>query len=161
MITAHPTARFRPTSLVRAICMLFLALGGLWLLGATLGLAPEPDPIPRRWELMIEPGPMRIATVDIPDVGPRTYFYLTYKVTNTSDHDLLFAPAFELATDHGDVLRSGRDVPAAVTKNLKDSLGNKSLEDQISIVGNLLQGEGECQRRPGDLAGQQPPSVSA
>jgi hypothetical protein len=123
------------------VVSLTLALCGL--LGATLGLAPEPDPIPRRWQLQIEPGPLRIATVD-GGQGPMNYFYMTYKVTNTSGGDLLFAPAFDLATDRGDVLRSGRDVPAAVTKTLLESLGNPLLEDQISIVGNLLQGEGNA-----------------
>lgn len=129
---------------LRAVFVAVLALSGFWFLGNSLGLAPEPDPIPRRWELSIEPGPLRIATVDVPDVGPRAYFYLTYKVTNTSGGDLLFAPSFELATDQGDVLRSGRDVPAYVTKTLLESLGNPYLEDQISIVGNLLQGEGNA-----------------
>ncbi len=84
--------------------MLVAALGGLWLLG---GLAPEPDPIPRRWQLEIQPGPLRIATVDVKDEGPKAYFYMTYKVTNASGGDLLFAPSFDLATDQGDVLRSG------------------------------------------------------
>jgi hypothetical protein len=120
--------------------MLVLSLG---LFAAALGLAPEPDPIPRRWQLSIEPGPLRIATVSTDD-GPKAYFYLTYKVTNTSGGDLLFAPSFDLATNNGDVLRSGRDVPATVTKSLLDTLGNKYLEDQISIVGNLLQGEGNA-----------------
>jgi hypothetical protein len=118
-----------------------LAFSGLWMLG--IGSAPEPDPIPRRWQLTIEPGPLRIATVETSQ-GPKAYFYLTYKVTNASGGDLLFAPSFDLATDRGDVLRSGRDVPAAVTKSLLESLGNPYLEDQISIVGNLLQGEGNA-----------------
>jgi hypothetical protein len=49
--------------------------------------------------------------------------------------------AFDLCNEKGDVLRSGRDVPAAVTKALLEKLDNKFLEDQISIVGMLLQGE--------------------
>jgi hypothetical protein len=136
------TVRF-PNSL-GAVVAVFLTLSGLFLAGMTLGLAPEPDPIPRRWQLTIEPGPLRIATVDVPNVGPRSYFYLTYKVTNASGGDLLFAPSFELATNTGDVVHSGRDVPASVTKALMDSLGNPYLEDQISIVGTLLQGEGNA-----------------
>src|SRR5690242_18478643 len=117
----NTTSRTAPTNPLaarrwafRAICMLALALGGLWTLGTSLGLAPEPDPIPRRWELTIEPGPLRIAVVDIPGQGLQNYFYFTYKVTNTSGGDLLFAPSIDLATSTGEVLRSGRDVPAAV-----------------------------------------------
>jgi hypothetical protein len=141
MTTARNPRLFRSSSPLVAVFMLVAALGGLWLLG---GLAPEPDPIPRRWQLELQPGPLRIATIDVKDEGPKAYFYMTYKVTNASGGDLLFAPSFDLATDQGDVLRSGRDVPAAVTKSLLESLGNKYLEDQISIVGNLLQGEGNA-----------------
>src|SRR5262245_17614592 len=129
-----------PATPLVALAMFTFAL--LALIG--LGLAPEPDPIPRRWQLSIEPGPLRIAAVDVGDQGPKSFFYMTYKVTNTSGGDLLFAPSFDLATNNGDVLRSGRDVPAAVTKHLLESLGNSLLEDQISIVGNLLQGEGNA-----------------
>jgi hypothetical protein len=134
------------------ICSLLIATAGLWFLGTALGMgpglimgaAPEPDPIPRRWQLNIEPGPLRITTVDVPGDGPHTYFYFTYKVINTSGGDLLFAPAFDLVTSTGEVLRSGRDVPASVTKSILDGLSNKYLEDQISIVGTLLQGEGNA-----------------
>ena len=140
-MTLQNPRSFRASGPLAAVFMLVAALGGLWLLG---GLAPEPDPIPRRWQLDIQPGSLRIATVEVKEQGPKSYFYMTYKVTNASGGDLLFAPSFDLATDQGDVLRSGRDVPAEVTKSLLDSLGNKYLEDQISIVGNLLQGEGNA-----------------
>mgnify|MGYP000210730123 CR=1 FL=1 len=117
---------------------------GLLTAAVLTGLAPEPDPIPRRWQMDFEPGPLRIASVEVAGEGERLFFYMTYKVTNSSDSDLLFAPAFDLATNEGEVLRSGRDVPAAVTKELLGRLGNEYLEDQISIVGVLLQGEGNA-----------------
>jgi hypothetical protein len=103
--------------------------------------APEPAPIPRRWQLEIEPSPLRSIVVDTPGIGPRAYFFMTYKVTNNSTSDLLFAPAFELATDDMAVYRSGRDVPVVVTNRIKELLNNPLLEDQISIVGTLLRGE--------------------
>ncbi|HYF15949.1 MAG TPA: hypothetical protein VD971_12845 [Phycisphaerales bacterium] len=109
--------------------------------GSAAFAAPEPDPVPRRWQLTIEPGPLRIMSVSTPSQGERLYYYMTYKVTNTSGMDLLFTPSFDLATDEGDVLRSGRDVPADVTRFVLDALENPMLEDQISIVGMLLQGE--------------------
>lgn len=144
MTTIPTLRRFTAAPSMAGVFSLLLALCGLGLFAASLGLAPEPDPIPRRWQLEIQPGPLRIATVDVGDEGPKTYFYMTYKVTNASGGDLLFAPSFDLATNNGDVLRSGRDVPAAVTKSLLESLGNPLLEDQISIVGTLLQGEGNA-----------------
>jgi hypothetical protein len=121
-----------------------IGAGGVVAGSVMLGMAPEPDPIPRRWQLSIEPGPLRITTIELPEVGARSYFYFTYKVTNTSDTDLLFAPMFELGNDEGEVVRSGRDVPSDVTKQILESLENPFLEDQISIVGLLLQGEGNA-----------------
>lgn len=119
-----------------------------WLVGlaalmglAMAGMAPEPDPVPRRWQLDIEVGALRIASVDVPNVGPRNYFYLTYKVVNNTGEDLLFAPGFELATDEGELLRSGRDVPVDVTREIMGRLDNSLIEDQISIIGQILQGE--------------------
>ena len=104
------------------------------------GAAPEPDPVPRRWQLDIDAGPLRFATVDVPGVGPRSYFYLTYRVTNNAGEDLLFAPSFQLATQE-EVLPSGRKVPMEVTKSLLASCQNDFLQDQIAIIGQLLQGK--------------------
>lgn len=102
---------------------------------------PQPAPIPKRWQLDIQPGPLRLATVDVPGVGPRTFYYFTYTVVNNTGEDLLFAPSFELATDMGELRRSGRDVPAPVVNELLDRLNNPYLEDEIRIIGMLQQGE--------------------
>lgn len=111
-------------------------------LGASLvALAPEPDPIPRRWQLAVDVGPLRTASVDLPGVGTRSYYFLTYKVTNTTDQDLLFTPSFELGTDEGVLLRSGRDVPGAVTADVLNRLQSPFIQDQTSVVGILAQGE--------------------
>jgi hypothetical protein len=122
---------------------------GLTLTGGGAGggvamAAPEPDPVPRRWQLTLEPGPLRVMTVDPDADGPETarmFYYLTYKVINNSGQDLLFTPSFDLATDEGDLQRSGRAVPRAVTDQIITALENEFLQDQISIVGMLLQGE--------------------
>lgn len=101
---------------------------------------PEPDPVPRRWQMELQPGPLRFATINVEGKGTQSYYYLTYKVTNASGSDLLLAPAFDLANDRGVVLRSGRDVPVEVTKELMARLDNPFLEDQIGILGILQQG---------------------
>ena|ERR1043165_3107076 len=102
--------------------------------------APEPSPIPKRWQLDIATSALQTAIVETPGGGSRAYFFMTYKVTNNSAHDLLFAPSFELATDEGDLLRSGRDVSLEVTREILGRLDNPLIEDQISIVGTLLRG---------------------
>lgn len=102
--------------------------------------APEPAPVPKRWEFDAQFSPLRITTVAMPEGGTRAYFYLTFKVTNLTGHDRLFVPSFELATDSGKVYRSGRDVPVAVVRDILDRLENPFLEDQIKITDTLLQG---------------------
>jgi hypothetical protein len=106
-----------------------------------LGFAPEPDPVPRRWQLEVQPGPLRVATVDVKGVGPRSYLYMTYTAVNSSGEDLLFAPMFDLSTGDGQTLRSGRDVPQAVTTELLSRAQDQFMQDQISIIGEFLQGE--------------------
>lgn len=102
---------------------------------------PEPDPIPRRWELDVKVGPLRLETVTDRLGNFRVYAYMTYMVTNNSGTDLLFAPSFEMATDEGQLGRSGRGVPSEVTAQLIASQENELLMDQNSIIGPLLQGE--------------------
>jgi hypothetical protein len=140
MATQTPRSR---RSLLQIIAALAVAVVGLVGMGVSMGMGPEPDPIPRKWELTVEPGPLRYASVDDGN-GPKGYFYLTYTVTNTSGKDMLFTPSFEMCNDKGEVVRSGREVPAAVTKAILDSLNSELIQDQISIVGMLLQGEGNA-----------------
>ena len=101
--------------------------------------APEPEPIPRRWQFRVEAGDLRVAAVDT-EQGPRNFLYMTFKVTNTSGEDRDFAPSFELATDSGRVVRSGRNVPREVVRTLLERAGNPLLTDEIGVQGRLLQG---------------------
>lgn len=125
------TKRVLAACLGLALLVLPLASMGAW--------APEPDPVPTRWELNFEPGPLRVIRLNTAS-GSRHYFYMTYRVTNHSGTDLIFAPSFDLVTEAGDLRRSGRDVPPEVTADLLAMLRNPYLEDQISILGNILQG---------------------
>ncbi|TVQ33063.1 MAG: hypothetical protein EA376_03130 [Phycisphaeraceae bacterium] len=111
-------------------------------LGPVVALAaPQPSPIPTRWELDLRPGPLRIVHLDVPGIGPQTYYYLTYLVVNNSGQDLTFAPSFQLTTDEGELVRSGEDVPLWVTRELLNRLRNPLLEDEIGVLGMLEQGE--------------------
>lgn len=119
-----------------------LAIGAVTI-GAALtapGAAPEPAPIPTAWEFEFEAGPLRLAKVNVPGVGVRPYFYLTYTITNYWSADLLYAPDFYLKNDMGQILRSGEDIPPAVTEEMLARLGNPLISDQISILGNVLEG---------------------
>lgn len=126
------THRFLPTLLIS-----FAALACL----LAAAFAPEPDAVPRRWEFDIKVGPLRMINANVPGVGQQPYFYLTYKVVNATGQDLLLAPSFDLATGDGDLIRAGRDVPTDVTRQVLDLLSSPFIQDQIGVLGMLLQGE--------------------
>lgn len=107
--------------------------------GAFAG-APEPSPLPFRWEFDLSTGPLRLATLTDDEGLPRSYFYLTYTVTNRTGEDRPFTPIWELTTDTGKTYRSGRGVPRWVTQQLLEAQDNPYLEDQIGILGRLQQG---------------------
>jgi hypothetical protein len=108
------------------------------LLAISSALAyPRPAAIAPRWELEFEAGDLRLY-VD-PD-GGGTYWYFTYKVTNRTGRDQVWAPTFALFTDAGEILPSGRSVPARVAADLKALLGNQFLEHQNEIIGEIFHG---------------------
>jgi hypothetical protein len=117
-----------------------LAAAALASVTAAALAQPQPDPVPTRWEFRFDAGPLRTAIVNVPGVGQRVYFYLTYRITNNWDTDLLFAPDAMLRVDDGELVRSGRDVPPAVTREILARLNNPLVQDQVSVVGQVLQG---------------------
>jgi len=123
----------RFASLLLGMMLALLAAG-------SLAMAPEPDPIPRRWELDVELSPLRVHVLETKD-GPRAFYYMTYRVTNNSGEDLLLAPLFEMVVDKGEPVRAGRSVPAEVNKQLLDRLQDGMILDQISAIGLLKQGK--------------------
>jgi hypothetical protein len=130
------------TSRFLAAALAALAVGPATLVPASTALAaPEPNPVPTRWQLDITPGPVRILTVQIPDEGPRAFYYMSYKVVNNTGEDLYFAPVFELATDEGELLRGGRNVPSVAVREAMNRLGNPFMVEPIQAIGTLQQGE--------------------
>lgn len=137
--------------LIALLLGLLMAVVAIATLPAVAMAAPEPAPVPKRWQLDLRPGPLRVAYIDPsnPSAGggaegarnPQAWFYFTYTVVNNTDEDLLFAPSFEMATEDGSLVRAGRSVPRAVTDELLRRLRNPFLLDQIGVIGMLEQGE--------------------
>lgn len=123
-----------------------LALVGL--ASGLAGMAPEPDPIPRRWELELEAGSLRAitlvtdnrGTMDSSDDLYGDFLYLTYRVTNYTGRDLFFAPTFTLTNDSGEILRSGQGVSADTTSRLLAELDQAFLQSEFEVLGVLHQG---------------------
>lgn len=104
---------------------------------AVAGPYPRPSPVPTRWELTFKAGDLRLY-IDQPTGD--AYWCFTYTVTNRTGKDQLWVPRLLLFTDTGEILEAGRNVPSRITEDLLDLLGNQFLEDQHSVIGDLLQG---------------------
>lgn len=120
------------SALMLAAAVLTVAFAG--------GLAPEPSAVAKRWQLQADFGPLRVFSTTT-DSGPRTFYYLTYKALNRTGQDVIFAPSFDLVDGSGSVVKSGRSVPDSVNKAIMARLGNTLIQDQITILGTILQGE--------------------
>lgn len=102
--------------------------------------APEPAPIPVRWEFDVTPGPLRATSVVI-DGERKNFFYFTFKVENNTGNEQFLALSFTLSTDDGKILRSGRDVPREATQAILKRLRSPFLQDELQVQGRILQGE--------------------
>lgn len=103
--------------------------------------APKPAAVPQRWALDFEPGELRLYT---DEREGRVYWYFTYKVTNGTDQDQIYAPEFTLLSDNGDILVSGRNVQPRVEQDLLELLANDLLESQNQVIGEIRQGPGQA-----------------
>ncbi len=103
---------------------------------SALTLSPEPSE--GNWQLDFQPGEFRLYT------DPETrqnYWYFTYKVVNRTGQDRWWAPKMELLEDHGRLRRSGKDVSPITVKRIEALIGNRLIEGQYQIIGEIRQGE--------------------
>ncbi len=101
-------------------------------------LTLPPEPSAGNWQLDFYPGDLRVYS------DPEThknYWYFTYKVVNRTGQDRWWAPTMELLEDHGGLRRSGKDVSAITSKRIEALIGNKLIEDQYQVLGEIRQGE--------------------
>lgn len=127
-------SRLRHKTSVAAI----LALAAFVVLAGFQSGHPKPSVVPVRWELNFTSGDLRLH-VD-PSDG-RAYWHFTYQVVNKTGKDQTWAPTFTLFTDAGEILASGREVPARVTDAIIELMGNPLIQDQNQIMGDIRQGD--------------------
>jgi hypothetical protein len=107
----------------------------------TMEAFPKPSLYPKSWELQFTHGkPTRIVVQSQGAAVPKAYWYMIYTVTNNTDREQLFLPAFELATEDGRVIRNDINIPAAVFNAIKRREGIRFLEPAAMIGGELRLG---------------------
>jgi len=65
---------------------------------------------------------------------------MTYTVTNETDKEQLFLPAFEMLTEDGRVIRNDINIPGAVFNAIKKREGNRFLQPAELVGGQLRLG---------------------
>jgi hypothetical protein len=127
--------------LIQPLALFALAAVLLAWAASNLGAYPEPAIVPKAWELTFTHGDLRpVAVADVNGVT-HWYWYLPYKVVNNTKEERLFVPDVAIATDAGDLIQAGKDVPANVFPEIKRRLNNHLLEDPVQVVGRILIGE--------------------
>ena len=121
----------------RAALTPLVALAAVLAVTSSVLAPPKPAAVPLRWELRFDPGDLRL---HIDPVTDRAYWYFNYSVTNLTGRDQIWAPSFVLFTDAGEILPSGRSVPARVQERIREMLRNPLLRTQNESIGDLLQG---------------------
>jgi len=119
----------------------FLSLALLIPAASVRAEYPKPSPYPKSWELKFEHGTPKRVVVQVPNtIVPRAYWYMTYTVTNETDKEQLFLPAFELLTETGKVVRNDVNIPRAVFDTIKKREGIRYLTEAAQIGGELRLG---------------------
>jgi len=102
---------------------------------------PTPDPLDGDWRFDFNFEPPDQIAVPTLDGTRRAFWYMTYTVTNDTGAERIFLPEITIATDQGDIVTAGAEVPVAVFNAIKDREENPLLESAVSITGRILQGE--------------------
>jgi len=121
-----------------AAAALLAALAVLaWPAAPDAHAAPEPSAKPPRWELKFEVvHDLRLITLN-----GDYYWFMTYLVTNRTGEDQVFVPNAILATDAGDIVKDGEDVPYEITQRILGLMKSPFLESKNQIIGQLKTGK--------------------
>jgi len=119
----------------RALLLLVMAIPA--------GGYPVPASLSPTWELNIKFQDIRRIKISLPGEPTRTYWYMIYTVTNTSERDVMFNPELTLVTDDLDVYRAQFDVPPEMFDAIKEQYKNTYpwLEHPRDMIGKVRPGK--------------------
>src|SRR5215218_3768689 len=105
---------------------------------------PKPSPYPKTWQLDFTHGkPKRLVVTPEGSTVPKAFWYMTYTVTNNTNKEQLFLPAFELVSEDGKIYRNDINIPRGVFETIKKNEGSRFLQPAAAIGGELRVGESE------------------
>ncbi len=128
-----------PSTLLRRMAVVLLTLGVIGA-GSYVAAYPEPSLVNPSWQLDVTHQTPKLIAVKGLEGRTRWYWYMPYKVVNKTDAEQLFVPDFAIATDEGDVIRAGQNVPADVFDAVLQKLNNPLIEHPLQVSGRILIG---------------------
>ena len=106
---------------------------------------PKPSPYPKTWQLDFDHSiPKRVVVQTADSNIPKAYWYMTYTVTNNTDKEQLFLPAFEMLTEDGRVIRNDFKIPGSVFDAIKKREGDRFLEPAALVGGEIRLGPSQA-----------------
>jgi len=124
------------------LALVVLAAVGVSMFNFRAQAAPEPAAAPLSWELDFKAKiPERLIAAPADKTESQTYWYIRYTVANESGREVLFTPEFQLMTDTGQLITSGKGVDNAIFNKLKELYKNPFLVSPFQILGKILQGQ--------------------
>jgi hypothetical protein len=72
---------------------------------------------------------------------PQLFWYFTYTVTNHTGQDRMFTPEIVLYTATGQIIQAGAKINPYVYRAIKKVYNDPMLQDGLSVMGKLLQGD--------------------
>ncbi len=125
----------------RSVALTFVAAALVAIVASSALTAPKPSDIPVSWQLDFDfKAPAMIQVVLPGETKATTFWYMRYTVSNKSEMEQRFVPEFAMATNTGQVLRSGQGVSSSVFAAIKERENAPLLKDQSNIAGPLLRG---------------------
>ncbi len=120
------------------------ALFSVSLLGVSAAAAPRARLVSMAWQVdFVFHDPQRIQVVLPGEDRPTTYWYVLYQVTNDTNREIDFYPAFQLVTDTLKVVSAGDMIPPRIY----DAIAKRHRREYAFFVpataaaGRLLKGE--------------------
>ncbi len=106
---------------------------------------PTPSVYSVAWQFDFTHSMPKRVIVNVPgQANPEGYWYITYQATNNTDQERMFLPVIEMLTEDGQVIRSDKNIPAAVFTAIKQREGNRFLEPAAQLAGELRLGEDQA-----------------
>lgn len=102
---------------------------------------PQPDPVTLDWVFDFEYATPSTISVKDSDGNVQWYWYMTYKVTNTTEDELFFDPRIVIQNDAGEIIKANLGVDTRVFNAVRKLLENPLLLSPIEVSGKVFKGQ--------------------